>query len=441
MENNKENGELNTTNPEMDHIELDEENLAPCDEQEVFDDTVENTNETENMQEDKSSDENSENNKSKKKYTWAVVGLAAVMFGASLGGGFLGLKLAMKYQTVKNLEQYKVSIVDTLNNKVNDLTDVSDIVEEVMPSIVSITSMTQMQHGFGWNLETYETPSSGSGVIYSKSDGDLFIVTNYHVIANSSSLSVGWFDGTTSKAEIVGYSEVNDLALVKVHLSDITEKTVSNLKIAVFGDSDKCKVGEGTIAIGNAMGYGQTVTEGIVSALNRELKFEDGRSMYMLQTSAAINPGNSGGALLNARGEIIGINSAKLADATIEGMGYAIPSNTVNQVVNNILEGKPIEETGPVTLGIKGYDVNDSMANIYKMPKGVCIQEITPETPAEKAKLMPGDIITGINDIPVTSIVQLKSMLEGIERGSSINLKIQRQENDSYTEKIVTIKF
>ncbi len=440
MKNNENDSALNDEE-KVKRTELEEENLAPCDEEETLNDAVKkNVNETENTQEDTSSDVNS-NNTLNKKYTWSIIGLAAVMIGASLGGGFLGLKLAMKYQVTKNLEQYKVSVVDTFSNKVDDLTDVSNIVEEVMPSIVSITSMTQMQHGFGWNIETYETPSSGSGVIYSKSDSDLFIVTNYHVIANSSSLSVGWFDGTTSKAEIVGYSEANDLALVKVHLSDITEKTVSNLKIAVFGDSDKCKVGEGTIAIGNAMGYGQTVTEGIVSALNRELKFEDGRSMYMLQTSAAINPGNSGGALLNAKGEIIGINSAKLADATIEGMGYAIPSNIVNKVINNILEGKPIEETGPVTLGIKGYDVNDSMVNIYKMPKGVCIQEVMPKSPAEAAKLMPGDIITGINDIPVTSIVQLKSMLEGIEKGSSVKLTIQRQENDAYAEQTITISF
>lgn len=406
--------------------------------------TPEENNEShEILTEDKSFNEfHKENTRKTRNKTLASIGLALLVFCSAATGGFLGLKIAVNQQTTKNMEQYKISTVELSNKEVEGLNDVSGIVSEVMPSIVSITSISEIEYGFGWNTETYESPSSGSGVIYSKTDSDLFIITNYHVIEDASSVSVGWFDGTTSKAEVYGYSENDDLALVKVSLKDIPDVTASNLKIAVFGDSDKLQVGEGTIAIGNALGYGSTVTDGIISALNREVTYEDGHSMYMIQTNAAINPGNSGGALLNSKGEIIGINSAKLSDTSVEGMGYAIPSNTVCDIAKSILEGTLTENTNePITLGISGYDVTESMARIYNMPMGVCIQEVEPGTPADNAKLMAGDIITGVNDLRITSMTQLKSILEGLESGDTITVKVQRQVDGAYSEQTLTVNF
>lgn len=401
------------------------------------------TNTVENSAEDKSFNEfHKENTKKTRNRALASAGLALLVFCSATTGGFLGLKIAANQQTIKNMEQYKISTVELSNDGVDGLNNVSGIVSEVMPSIVSITSISEVNRIFGPNVETYETPSSGSGVIYSKTDSDLFIITNYHVIEGASSVSIGWFDGTTSKAEVYGYSENDDLALIKVSLQDIPDVTASNLKIAVFGDSDSLEVGEGTIAIGNALGYGSTVTDGIISALNREITYEDGHSMYMIQTNAAINPGNSGGALLNSKGEIIGINSAKLADTSVEGMGYAIPSNTVCEVAKSILEGTIDENSDDtITLGISGYDVTDSMARIYNMPTGVCVQEVEPGTPADEAKLMAGDIITGVNDLRVTSMTQLKSILEGLKTGDSITIKVQRQVDGAYTEQTLTVNF
>ena len=344
-----------------------------------------------------------------------------------------------KLTTMKN---YEIKSTTVSEKNVSNLNNVSDIVSNSMPSIVSITATTYESYDFGVSKQTIETPSSASGVIYAQAENELFIITNHHVIEGAENLTVSWFDGTTSPAEVVGSSKTNEIALLKVNMKDMEPITKENIKIAVIGDSEKCIVGEGTIAIGNALGYGQTVTDGIISALNRDVYFSDGTILNMIQTSAAINPGNSGGALLNAKGELIGINSAKYADTNVEGIGYAIPINKVTEVISNILEGNPEETTEKgVKLGIIGYDITEQMSEIYKMPIGVCIQSLEENSVASKFKLKSGDIITKVNKIPISSMTQLKSILESLQKGDTLELTIQRQVEESFDEVIINVTF
>ena len=369
------------------------------------------------------------------------VSLLAACFG--LVGGFIGSNLDVSNPSEISIKNYKVDPVIISQDMVDDLNNVSDIVENTMPSIVSITSTIKTNdYYYGFPFQSQETPSSGSGVIYSQAEDSILVITNFHVIQNATSVTVGWVDGTNSPATVQGYDANNDLALLKVNLTDIHKTTIEKLKIAVIGDSEKCKVGEGTIAIGNALGYGQTVTDGIVSALNRTVTFSDGVSMNMLQTSAAINPGNSGGALLNGRGELIGINSAKYSDTAVEGIGYAIPVNTVIEVISNILEGKetPVQSQG-VLLGITAFDIDSQMAQAYNMPIGICIQFVDIDSTAEKFGLMPGDIITHLNDSAISSIAELKAFLTNLEYGDSIKLNIQRPTGSEYQQKTIIITF
>lgn len=369
-----------------------------------------------------------------------IIGISALALCFGLIGGMIGFNMSSGKLT--SMKSYKIEAVTTSDKNITTLNNVSDIVNNTMPSIVSITATSYESYDFGFSKQTIETPSSASGVIYAQADNELFIITNYHVIDGAESLSVSWFDGTTSKAEVVGSSISNEVALLKVNMNDIEPITKENIKIAVIGNSDKCTVGEGTIAIGNALGYGQTVTDGIISALNRDVYFSDGKTLNMMQTSAAINPGNSGGALLNAKGELIGINSAKYADTTVEGIGYAIPINKVIEVISNILEGKPEESTeNGVKLGIVGYDITSQMSEIYNIPVGVCIQSVEDKSIASKFKLEPGDIITKVNKIPINSISQLKSMLEGLQKEDTIELTIQRPTDETYNEITIDVTF
>lgn len=378
-------------------------------------------------------------NKNKSKIIPAI-GISALSLCFGIIGGMLGFNMSSgKLTTMKN---YEIKSTTVSEKNVSNLNNVSDIVSNSMPSIVSITATTYESYDFGVSKQTIETPSSASGVIYAQAENELFIITNHHVIEGAENLTVSWFDGTTSPAEVVGSSKTNEIALLKVNMKDMEPITKENIKIAVIGDSEKCIVGEGTIAIGNALGYGQTVTDGIISALNRDVYFSDGTILNMIQTSAAINPGNSGGALLNAKGELIGINSAKYADTNVEGIGYAIPINKVTEVISNILEGNPEETTEKgVKLGIIGYDITEQMSEIYKMPTGVCIQSLEENSVASKFKLKSGDIITKVNKIPISSMTQLKSILESLQKGDTLELTIQRQVEESFDEVIINVTF
>ncbi len=325
------------------------------------------------------------------------------------------------------------------------LADVASIAEECMPSIVAITNMSEVQYQnwFG-QTQNYEIPSAGSGILVSEDDEYLYIATNNHVVTGATTLTVQFCDGVTASAEVKGTDKSVDLAVVKVKKADVEAETLSEVKIATLGNSDEVKVGSQAIAIGNALGYGQSVTTGIISALEREVTMEDentGETFTndLIQTDAAINPGNSGGALLNSRGEVIGINSSKYSDTTVEGMGFAIPSNMAAPIIDDLITREAVSEDKAAFLGIVGVDVNSSVAETYNLPEGVCITELSRGTAAEKYGLKKGDIITKFDGKTVKSMESLSTMITYYEAGAEVKITIQRASEGGYQEQVVKV--
>lgn len=327
------------------------------------------------------------------------------------------------------------------------ITDVSDIVENVMPSIVAITSKTLISTGnygpwFEWNNQSQYTEGAGSGIIISKSDDKLYILTNNHVVEGSSELIVQFINEKSVDATIVGTSERKDLAIISIPLSDLDDDTIDSIKIATIGSSDELKVGNGIIAIGNALGYGQSVTTGVVSALNREVTIDD-YTYKMIQIDAAINGGNSGGALLNSKGEVVGINSAKYSSsgtyssASIEGMGFAIPISDVEDLIVDLMNGK--EDSNGVTIGIEGYMTNTGIN--YNFPLGFYISSILPDGNAANSDLEIGQIITKIDGEEIESFSDLSNALYEKSIGDSATLTVKYIDGNHYSEKEVVIKF
>ena len=327
------------------------------------------------------------------------------------------------------------------------ITDVSDIVENVMPSIVAITSKTLISTGnygpwFEWNNQSQYTEGAGSGIIISKSDDKLYILTNNHVVEGSSELIVQFINEKSVDATIVGTSERKDLAVISIPLSDLDDDTIDSIKIATIGSSDELKVGNGIIAIGNALGYGQSVTTGVVSALNREVTIDD-YTYKMIQIDAAINGGNSGGALLNSKGEVVGINSAKYSSsgtyssASIEGMGFAIPISDVEDLIVDLMNGE--EDSNGVTIGIEGYMTNTGIN--YNFPLGFYISSILPDGNAANSDLEIGQIITKIDGEEVESFSDLSNALYEKSIGDSAILTVKYIDGNHYSEKEVVIKF
>ncbi len=321
--------------------------------------------------------------------------------------------------------------------------DVSSIVEKAMPSVVAIhnTMLMQQQTWFGPS-QTVEVPSSGSGIIVGQNGDELLIVTNNHVVEDSKELQVTFINDETVPAAIKGTDSESDLAVIAVALKDIPAETMSQIKIATLGDSDALKVGQGVIAIGNALGYGQSVTVGYVSALNREVKAEDSTARTLLQTDAAINPGNSGGALLNMRGEVIGINAAKYSSTEVEGMGYAIPISQAQDIINELMNKKTrvaVDEKNQGYLGIQGQNIDETAASMYGMPRGIYVYKIMEDSAASKSDLREKDIITKFDGQTVRSMADLKDMLTYYEGGSTVTLTVQSLENGQYVERSVEI--
>ena len=370
-----------------------------------------------------------------------VVG-AAVLFGAVGGvtmqgtsyltGKLLGKNTKSTVGTTKTVSNAKLT---TSTSTVTS--DVSDIVENTLPSIVSITNMSvqEVQNFFG-GISQQESESAGSGIIISQNDSELLVVTNNHVVEGSDTLTVTFNDGNSVEAQIKGTDSARDLAVVAVPLDKISDDTMNAIKVATLGDSDSLKVGEPAIAIGNALGYGQSVTTGIVSATGRTIDGFDGE---YIQTDAAINPGNSGGALLNANGEVIGINSAKINSSAVEGMGFAIPISDASDVIQNLMNKETRskvsdEERG--YLGIKGYDVSEEGAQMYNMPTGVYVKEVMSGGGAEKAGLTKGSIITGFEGSSISSMSSLQEQLQYYKAGEEVTLTVQiPDKNGEYTEK------
>ena len=386
--------------------------------------------------------------KPKKGYTKkvALVVGAAVLFGAVGGvtmqgtsyltGKLLGKNTKSTVGTTKTVSNAKLT---TSTSTVTS--DVSDIVENTLPSIVSITNMSvqEVQNMVGGTSQQ-ESESAGSGIIISQNDSELLVVTNNHVVEGSDTLTVTFNDGNSVEAQIKGTDSARDLAVVAVPLDKISDDTMNAIKVATLGDSDSLKVGEPAIAIGNALGYGQSVTTGIVSATGRTIDGFDGE---YIQTDAAINPGNSGGALLNANGEVIGINSAKINSSAVEGMGFAIPISDASDVIQNLMNKETRskvsdEERG--YLGIKGYDVSEEGAQMYNMPTGVYVKEVMSGGGAEKAGLTKGSIITGFEGSSISSMSSLQEQLQYYKAGEEVTLTVQiPDKNGEYTEKDIKV--
>ena len=340
--------------------------------------------------------------------------------------------------------------------------DVSEIAAEAMPSVVSITtkSVQEVQNYFGMygfygyapQQQEQEVEGSGSGIIVGKNDNELLISTNYHVVEDADTLSVAFVDGNAVKASVKGFDEEKDLAVVSVDLDDIDKDTMDAISIAQIGSSDDLKVGEQVVAIGNALGYGQSVTTGIVSAKNRRMNSNstvtDGsdedneEGTNLIQTDAAINPGNSGGALLNMNGEVVGINSAKLASTEVEGMGYAIAISDVTDIIENLMNETPREKLDDAdhgVLDIKGASVSSEAVQMYGIPAGVFVSEVTEDGAADKAGLKENNIITKFAGKKVSSIDQLIGYLSYYKPGEEVELTIEVQTDSGYKEKTVQV--
>lgn len=341
-------------------------------------------------------------------------------------------------------EVRQTSTTTQLNQTSSTVTsDVSGIVEQAMPSIVSITNMSiqEVQNFFGQTQEQ-ESESLGSGIIIQQSDTELLIATNNHVVEGADTLTVTFVDEENVEANIKGTDPSKDLAIVAVPLESIKDSTMETIAIATLGDSNEVQVGEPAIAIGNALGYGQSVTTGIISATNRQIDM-DGFDSELIQTDAAINPGNSGGALLNANGAVIGINTAKINSSVAEGMGYAIPISDASEVLTNLMNRETRERVSDEArgyLGITGQDVSSDIGEAYNMPTGVYISEVTKGSGAEQAGLSRGSIITGMEGVTIDSMETLQDQLSYYAVGETVELTIQvPASGGEYEEQTVSV--
>ena len=391
----------------------------------------------------------------KKKRVGKVVAIALVLCLALGGGAAAGFYFANNVfskdvtstAVIEEVAPPQISEVE-LQNSTSGIestqtvtavvTDVTNVVEAVMPSVVSITNTSVVTQSFWGQQFQSENQSSGSGIIVGENDSELLVVTNNHVIADSTELKVQFIDGSVADAKVKGTDANMDLAVIAIALESLSQETASNISIAVLGDSESLKVGEPAIAIGNALGYGQSVTTGVISALNRQIAMsEDGStSGTLIQTDAAINPGNSGGALLNVRGEVVGINSNKIGGSTIEGMGYAIPISNAKPIIEELMNRETKDKVDVAKkgyLGISGLNVTQDVASMYGMPVGVYIAQVY-NGGAANAGMQKGDIITAFDGSSVATMEDLQGYLEYYEAGETVVVTIQRPEGGEYVE-------
>lgn len=418
---------------------------------------------------------NKKNPKNSKKLAKKIgaITLSAVLFGSVAAGSFQAVNYFSPVSKTTNSSSQtsksnsssasllKTTTTSDSSNKGS--LDVSDITTSAMPSIVAITnkSVQEVQDYFSQfgfrgqgQTQTQETESQGSGIIIGKNDTELLMVTNNHVVEGADTLSVCFIDNKVYEANVKGTDAENDLAVIAVPLDSISDDTMSQIAVASIGDSDSLKVGEQVVAIGNALGYGQSVTTGIVSAVNRALNnnssdtqdsnssSDDSSSATYIQTDAAINPGNSGGALLNMNGEVIGINSAKLASTEVEGMGYAIPISRVSDIIDNLMNQTTrtkVDSDKQGTIGIKGINVTSDVQEKYNLPEGIYVSEVTSGSAAEKAGITSGSVITKFDGKSVTDIESLQDLLQYYKAGETVELTLQVPDSDSYKEKTVSI--
>lgn len=321
-------------------------------------------------------------------------------------------------------------------------TNVSAIVKEVMPAMVSIINNYTEVTSFWGQTYRENLSASGSGIIVARSDTELLIVTNQHVVSDAEQLLVTLIDNTQIEAKIKGMDADMDLAVIAISLEDLDDETLDDISIATLGDSDNLELGEQVIAIGNALGYGQSVTVGYISALDREIELDDGSIRSFIQTDAAINPGNSGGALLNAAGEVIGINSNKIGGSSIEGMGYAIPITAASPIIADLMERRTrnkVADSDIGYLGIGPQDVTDQISLLYGMPKGVYIASVQEGSAAENAGMVKGDVITKFDGNKITCYADLQTTLQYYASGDTVKVTVMRPENGEYVERELTL--
>lgn len=351
------------------------------------------------------------------------------------GNGFmLPSKTDLSSSEEENLTPFPILVAGKVTSE-----DVSSIAENIMPAIVSINA-TFLETGtdFFFREYQYETEGSGSGIIIGQSSNELLIVTNNHVVSDATSVQVVFCDGEKVSAAVKGTDRIYDLAVVSVNASDLKKSTIAGIRVATLGNSDNVNVGEMVIAIGNALGYGQSVTVGYISAVNREITI-DGNSRLFIQTDAAINPGNSGGALLDATGAVIGINSAKNAAEAVEGMGYAIPISQAVPIINELMNREKLTEEEMGYIGISGQNISKAYSASFSIPVGIYVSSVTEDGPAAKAGLHVGDIIVGFNGRTISTMEELQTILTYTRAGSTATISIKVLESGKYIDKTLEV--
>lgn len=383
----------------------------------------------------------SKNNKNGMGKKAAKLVASAAVFGLVAGACFVGVSVAKDKLYPSTADRIETTSGTTSakseTSSSGSSSNVASVVNEVMPSVVSITSTIQSSNYYGFG--TQESEGAGSGFIVAKTKDNLMIATNNHVVSDATSLTVGFADDTTAKATVVGTDSSADLAVISVKIKDIKDSTASKIKVATLGSSDDLKVGEEVVAIGNALGYGQSVTTGVVSAKNREVSLTDG-TMNLLQTDAAINPGNSGGVLINMDGQVVGINNAKLEDTSVEGMGYAIPITTAKTILTDLMNASSVSTKDAAFLGVVGRDINESYSSALGIPSGIYVSQVVSGSPAEKAGISAGDVITKFEGNNVSTMSGLKEKLALKKANTKVKITFKRaNQSGTYEEKTVTV--
>ena len=386
----------------------------------------------------------SKNNKNGMGKKAAKLVASAAVFGLVAGACFVGVSVAKDKLYPSTADRIETTSGTTSaksetssSGSSSSSSNVASVVNEVMPSVVSITSTIQSSNYYGFG--TQESEGAGSGFIVAKTKDNLMIATNNHVVSDATSLTVGFVDDTTAKATVVGTDSSADLAVISVKIKDIKDSTASKIKVATLGSSDDLKVGEEVVAIGNALGYGQSVTTGVVSAKNREVSLTDG-TMNLLQTDAAINPGNSGGVLINMDGQVVGINNAKLEDTSVEGMGYAIPITTAKTILTDLMNANSVSTKDAAFLGVVGRDINESYSSALGIPSGIYVSQVVSGSPAEKAGISAVDVITKFEGNNVSTMSGLKEKLALKKANTKVKITFKRaNQSGTYEEKTVTV--
>lgn len=377
----------------------------------------------------------------------AKVAVYAAVFGLVGGVTFEGVNYTANRLTGNTAVEStaapdnKVKTTTTSTSSSDSSSDgVSSVAANVLPSIVAIdvTVQEESQDVFGRSYSK-EASGSGSGIIVAQDNDKLYIATNNHVVQNATSVSVKFNDDSVYKASVKGTDSDSDLAVVELSMKDLSSDTKNNIKVASLGDSTKVKIGQQAVAIGNALGYGTSVTVGYISAVDREVASED-VNMKLLQTDAAINPGNSGGALVDDEGKVIGINSAKYSDTSVEGMGFAIPISTAVPIINDIIDAQQVSENQQAYLGIRGTDVSEEISQYYNMPSGIYIGKVTKDSPAGKAGIKTGDIIVKFNGNETTTMDGLQDRLGRCKAGDTVEVVVKRANNGEYKEVTLKVK-